>query len=113
MLSVKPNRTVRRRPTISKPGSRVECTPEPWHIVEHSTNDHWSVVAGSPLDDGREVAIIPDAAISEESQANARLIAQAPSMHRAAVRLMCVWGTEDAQEAMEDLAEILSQAVRG
>ena len=33
-------------------------------------------------------------------------------MHRAAVKLMCVWGTDDAQEAMEELSEILSKAVK-
>jgi hypothetical protein len=112
MLPLKSNQTDRRRPITPKNGTGSQYTPGPWHVVEHSANDHWSIVAGTSLNDGRQIALIPEAAMSEGSQANARLIAQAPSMHRAAVKLMCVWGTEDAQEAMEELAEILSKAVK-
>jgi hypothetical protein len=112
MFSVKSNQTVRRRAAVPKSGGGGQYTPDPWRVSEHAANDHWSIVAGSLLNDGRQVALIPDAAMSEESQANARLIAQAPAMHRAAVKLMCVWGTDDAQEAMEELSEILSKAVK-
>lgn len=113
MLSLKSKPTVLRRTTKSDDVKPVANTAEPWRIREHNGNGHWSVIAGSPLRGGREVAVIPNAVVSEESQANARLIAQAPAMHRAAVKLMCVWGTEDAQEAMEELAEILSKAAKG
>ena len=112
MFSVKSNQTVRRRAAVPKSGGGGQYPPDPWRVSEHAANDHWSIVAGSLLNDGRQVALIPDAAMSEESQANARLIAQAPAMHRAAVKLMCGWGTDDAQEAMEELSEILSKAVK-
>jgi len=70
------------------------------------------MVVGESSAHGVHVASIPDAVSDGEQQANARLIAQAPSMHRAAVRLLCAWGTEDAPAAMEELAVILTQAVR-
>ena len=80
MFSVKSNQTVRRRAAVPKSGGGGQYTPDPWRVSEHAANDHWSIVAGSLLNDGRQVALIPDAAMSEESQANARLIAQALSL---------------------------------
>ncbi len=112
MIPLKFNQVVRRRPAAPKSGAGGQYTQGPWHVVEHAENDYWSIVADTPVNGGRQIALIPEAAISADSQANARLIAQAPAMHRAAVRLMCVWGTEDAQEAIEELSEILSKAVR-
>ena len=70
------------------------------------------VVGESSTHGARELATIPGAVSDREQQANARLIAQAPSMHQAAVKLLCAWGTEDAPEAMEELAVILSATVR-
>ena len=93
----------------SKP---VQYTPEPWRILEQTPGDAWVVMGESSAHGARALATIPDAASDGEQQANARLIVQAPSMHRAAVKLLCAWGTEDAPEAMEELAVILSQAVR-
>ena len=90
----------------------VQYTPEPWRILERTPGDGWVVVGESSTHGARELATIPGAVFDGEQQANARLIAQAPSMHRAAVKLLCVWGTEDAPEAMEELAVILSQAVK-
>ena len=88
----------------------MQYTPEPWHVAEQRFNGNWLIVAKSPQSGTSPVAIVPDAAKVEENRANAYLIAQAPAMHRAAVKLMCAWGTEDAQEAMEELAVILSKA---
>jgi hypothetical protein len=79
--------------------------------LEQTPDGAWVAVGESSAHGVRTLATIPDAVYDREQQANARLIAQAPSMHRAAVKLLCVWGTEDASEAMEDLALILSQAV--
>ena len=90
----------------------VQYTPEPWRILKQPSGDAWVVVGESSVHGPRELATIPQAVPDGERQANARLIAQAPSMHRAAVKLLCAWGTEDAPEAMEELAVILSQAVR-
>jgi hypothetical protein len=90
----------------------VQYTPEPWRILEQIPGDAWVVVGETSAHGSRPLATIPNAVSDGEQQANARLIAQAPSMHRAAVKLLCVWGTEDAPEAMEELAVILSEAVR-
>jgi hypothetical protein len=90
----------------------VEYTPEPWRILEGSTDNAWTIVGESQTRGKFQIARIPDAPTVEECQANARLIAQAPAMHRAAVKLMCLWGTDDAQEAMDELAEVVSKAVR-
>lgn len=89
----------------------AQYTTEPWRIVETS-EDEWVLTGESPLHGYREIATVPRAVSDAEQQANARLIVQAPAMHRAAVRLSCAWGTEDASEAMEELALILSKAVR-
>ena len=80
--------------------------------VAHPGANSWVVIGESSAHGPRALATIPDAVSDEEQRANARLIAQAPSMHRAAVKLLCAWGTEDASEAIEELAVILSQAVR-
>jgi len=93
------------------PCNPVEYTPEPWRILEQTPGDGWAVVGESSAHGARVLATIPDAPSNGEQQANARLIAQAPSMHRAAVKLLCAWGTEDASQAMEELAVILSKAV--
>ena len=90
----------------------VEYTPEPWRLMEDTSQHVWVVVGESPTRGNHEVARIANGASTVECRANARLIAQAPAMHRAAVKLMCLWGTADAQEAMEELALILSKAVR-
>jgi hypothetical protein len=90
----------------------AKYTPEPWSILRDESENAWIVVGESQARGRTQIARIADAPSVEECQANAYLIAQAPAMHRAAVRLMCLWGTEDAQEAMEELAEILSRAVR-
>jgi hypothetical protein len=90
----------------------VGYTPEPWRIVEDSSENAWLVVGHSPLRGACQIARIADAPSEEECRANARLIAEAPAMHRAAVRLMNLWGTEDASEAMEELAVVLSRAVK-
>ena len=95
--------------TEAKP---VQYTPGPWRILEQSQPDTWVVIGESPSQGVRELARVPLAGSNAEQRANARLIAQAPSMHRAAVKLVCAWGTEDASEAMEELALILSKAVR-
>ena len=89
----------------------VRYTPEPWRVLEQTPGDAWMVVGESSTHGARSLATIHDAVSDLEQQANARLIASAPSMHRAAVKLLCAWGTEDAPEAMEELAVILSQAV--
>ena len=72
----------------------VRYTPEPWHILEQTPRDAWMVVGESSTHGARALATIPDAVSDLEQQANARLIALAPSMHRAAVKLLCAWGTE-------------------
>ena len=107
------DQSVRRNKAVEEIQSKpVPYTPEPWRIWK--TPGHaWVVVGESSAHGSRELATIPEAVSDLERQANARLIAQAPSMHRAAVRLLCAWGTEDASEAMEELAVILSQAVSG
>jgi hypothetical protein len=112
-MSVSQNQSTRRK----QAGGEIRCnpvqyTPEPWRILEQTPGDAWVVMGESSAHGARALATIPDAVSSVEQQANARLIAQAPSMHRAAVKLLCAWGTEDAPEAMEELAVILSQAVR-
>ncbi|HZL68488.1 MAG TPA: hypothetical protein VFC29_14290 [Candidatus Limnocylindrales bacterium] len=112
-MSVSQNQSTRRK----QAGGEIRCnpvqyTPEPWRILEQTPGDAWVVVGESSAHGARTLATIPDAASDGEQQANARLIAQAASMHRAAVKLLCAWGTEDAPEAMEELAVILSQAVR-
>jgi len=90
----------------------VEYTPEPWRILEDTSENAWIIVGDSPVRGKCQIARIADATSVAECQANAGLIAQAPAMHRAAVKLMCLWGTEEAPEAMEELALILSKAVR-
>ena len=102
----------RKQGTEEIPCKPVQYTPEPWRILEQTPVDAWIVVGESPAHGPRTLATVPHGASDEEQQANARLIAQAPSMHRAAVKLLCAWGTEDAPEAMEELAVILSEAVR-
>ena len=80
--------------------------------MDQTPGDTW-VVSGKSAEHGaRQIATIPHAAHDQEQQANARLIAMAPAIHRAGVKLLCAWGTEDAPEAMTELALILSQAVR-
>ena len=107
------NQSARRGHAGDEAGCRpVQYTPEPWRILEQTPGDTWVVIGESSAHGPRALATIPDAVSDEEQRANARLIAQAPSMHRAAVKLLCAWGTEDASEAMEELAVILSQAVR-
>jgi hypothetical protein len=90
----------------------AKYTPEPWSILQDESENAWIVVGESQARGRTQIARIADAPSVEECQANAYLIAQAPATHRAAVKLMCLWGTEDAQEAMEELAKILSKAVR-
>ena len=102
----------RKQTTGEMQYKRAEYTPEPWRILQQTPDDDWVVVGDSVVHGARTLAAIPDAVGDGERQANARLIAHAPSMHRAAVKLFCVWGTEDAPEAMEELAAILSEAVR-
>jgi hypothetical protein len=87
-------------------------TPEPWRIVDDTSENAWLVVGDSPVRGTCHIARIADARSEEECRANARLIAEAPAMHRAAVRLMSLWGTEDASQAMEELAVVLSRAVK-
>ena len=101
---------------ISPAGSKkaptpVEYTPEPWRILEETSEKTWIIAGESSARGTCQIARIPDATSVAECRANARLITQAPAMHRAAVKLMCLWGTEDAPEAMEELAVILSKAV--
>lgn len=91
---------------------RVEYTSDPWRIIERLPNSAWAIVGESAETGVRELATIPNAVNDRVQQANARLIAQAPAMHRAAVRLLTVWGTEDAAEAVEELAKIVAQAVK-
>ena len=106
------NQPARRKPPTDDIRSRaVQYTPEPWRILEQSPGDAWVVTGESSEHVPRTLATIPGAVFDGEQRANARLIAQAPSMHRAAVKLLCAWGTEDVPEAMEELALILSQAV--
>lgn len=92
--------------------THVEYTSDPWSILESSSESDWIIVGDSSQRGRCEIARIPAAAAVDEFRANARLIVQAPAMHRAAVKLMSVWGTEDAQEAMAELAAILSRAVQ-
>jgi hypothetical protein len=106
------NQSARRKHTVDEVQSKsVPYTPEPWRISEQARGNAWVVVSESATHGSRELATIPEAVTDREGQANARLIAHAPSMHRAAVKLLCAWGTEDAPEAMEELAVIVSQAV--
>ncbi len=102
------------RPKLTRNSAEAspQYTPAPWRIVQQTPGEAWIVVGETTSDGARKLASVPDASHDEEQQANARLIAQAASMHSAAVKLMCVWGTEDAQEAMEELAQILSKAVK-
>ncbi len=109
---MKAQQTHRTRPAERETPTPTKYTPEPWRILEDTSENAWIVVGESRGRGRSQIARIADAPSVEECQANAHLIAQAPAMHRAAVKLMCVWGTEDAQEAMEELAEILSKAVR-
>lgn len=102
-----------KSPTSKENIRTVEYTPEPWRILEDSSKNAWIVVGESPTRGKCEIARVSDASTVEECQANARLIAQAPAMHQAAVKLMSYWGTEDAQEAMQELAVILSKAIKG
>ena len=106
------NPSARRKHMEDTPCEPVKYTPEPWHILEQAPGDAWVLVGESSAHGPRELAVIPGAVSDPEQQANARLLALAPSMHRAAVKLLCAWGTENAPEAMEELALILSQAVR-
>jgi hypothetical protein len=100
------------KPTTVEKVKTAQYTPEPWHLVEKTPGISW-IVAGKSLEHGaRQIASIPDANHDEEQQANARLIATAPALHRAAVKLMCVWGTDDAQEVMGELSVILSAAMK-
>lgn len=89
----------------------VEYTRAPWRVMEDSRGNTWLIVGESDQRGACQVARVPNATLMPEQQANARLIAQAPAMHSAAVRLLCAWGTEDAEEAMEELALVLSKAV--
>ena len=107
------NQSARRKPPTDDIRTKaVEYTPEPWRILEQSPGDAWVIAGESTAHGPRTLAIIPDAVSDAEQRANARMIARAPSIHRAAVKLLCAWGTEDTPEAMEELAVILSQAVR-
>jgi len=90
----------------------VEYTPGPWRIMEDTLSSTWVIVRESSARGSFPIARIPEALVRDESRANAHLITQAPEMHRAAVKLMCAWGTEDAKDAMAELARILSKAVR-
>ena len=109
---MKEQQTHRTSPAEQVAPTLAKYTPEPWRILENTSENAW-IVIGESRERGRsQIARIADAPSVAEYQANAHLIAQAPAMHRAAVRLMCLWGTEDAQDAMEELAEILSRAVR-
>lgn len=89
----------------------VEYTPGPWQILEDTTRNSWLIVGESPTRGQCQIARIDDARLVDEYRANACLIAQAPAMHNAAVKLLCAWGSEDAAEAMGELAMILSKAV--
>jgi hypothetical protein len=110
--SVKQDQSSDRKQVVGKLRlNPVRYTPEPWHILEQTPGDAWMVVGEPSTHGARALATIHDAVSDLEQQANARLIASAPSMHCAAVKLLCAWGTEDAPEAMEELAVILSQAV--
>jgi hypothetical protein len=109
-LKVNPTGRVRsdNRSDTSTP---VAYTPEPWHILEGTSKNAWVIVGESPARGRCQIARAADASSVEECRANASLIAQAPAMHRAGVKLLCAWGTEDAPQAMEELAVILSRAV--
>lgn len=110
---MKTDQTHRASPAHRKEAATpAKYTPEPWDILEDKSDNAWVLVGESRAQGRSQIARIADAPSVEECQANAYLIAQAPAMHRAAVKLMCLWGTENAQEAMEELAEILSRAVR-
>jgi hypothetical protein len=81
--------------------------------LEDASQNAWLIVGESSELGTCQIARVADAPSKEEYRANARLIEQAPAMHSAAVKLLCAWGTEDAPEAMEELAVILSRAARG
>lgn len=80
-----------------------------YHVPRCSADGVWRIVA----EDSAIVAILSGSSIPAQDERNARLLAAAPLLKRAALKVIANWESGDLAAAVRELADVVGQAGGG